>query len=790
MAFVRQVVCSMTLMIALFFGMESQAGKVMDIRVDHVQWRSDREFGRYTNWKEIAIEAASGNRFYQQGSANFFLYNTGDQPKRIVDFMINGKPASEWRSEHKVIWYRCLPNPIPAGGYGKVTVCFRTVPVEPVEVKMIVDDGQKITCRIDPKPVDFRINGIGFPPGGKQCAIYLRRYEKKTGDELVKVSINGKTLSASEIDWLSQRFVDNVAGCILEPTDGFKIDDYIYIKTETSDGRVAADLVRVLDGFVPFGTYGAVKLAEHSAVGMNSYISFGWVNKNIADSAQAIGMRVIPSIHSLNNEMCGHPGIFSYSLGDEPDVSDYNVKDVPMHLRIGYHAQGLAEMIEALYLKDPLTPTSINLDLTFKPYNWYTYAQLSDYAAMDCYPLIVGEPLNWIVQCFGSLVDAADPKPSIFVFSNTWEEKEGRGINRRPTWHEVRRSMLYGLGCGARGLLSFIDVNEKGSIIFHAASSFPDSYAAQNELYRALRPFSDLIAVNQSLEVGSCSTPKVWVRTLLCGKDGVMCVVVNEDGESTHDRSTLRSKKNVRITLPSFPWINIKRAVRLLDGKVEDVAFAAKDRTITITLDQLKAGDVILMTADPKLPEIMLAKEREEQMRLAYARTLQQWKADHETGQQTAFVYDLQLNRADQAITGTGIGGQITGYGVSKDQLWNPTKTKLNTWEWYRPRINNVDEVKDGVLSQFEWQFTIARDQADQALQFCYQCRWFGAPVRVSLCDADGRILAEQTPNQGLNRWLLPKLKAGKYTVHLTQQSTAVDSGTSIANAAFLLPIE
>jgi len=75
-----------------------------------------------------------------------------------------------------------------------------------------------------------------------------------------------------------------------------------------------------------------------------------------------------------------------YFLQDEPDAQDYGVGESKEPFRrLGALAQGLVEKSRTLRKKDPVTPQLLNMDNTFKPDNWYTYAQHSDLPCADPY---------------------------------------------------------------------------------------------------------------------------------------------------------------------------------------------------------------------------------------------------------------------------------------------------------------------------------------------------------------------------------------------------------------------
>ena len=75
----------------------------------------------------------------------------------------------------------------------------------------------------------------------------------------------------------------------------------------------------------------------------------------------------------------------AWYLADEPDTADFRVNGLPPASKIGAIGQGLLEHADGLRLVDEKVPNMLNVDMTFKPDNWYVYGQLPDIFAADPY---------------------------------------------------------------------------------------------------------------------------------------------------------------------------------------------------------------------------------------------------------------------------------------------------------------------------------------------------------------------------------------------------------------------
>jgi hypothetical protein len=94
--------------------------------------------------------------------ANSIYFYWQDPPQGIFDA---GEP----------VWYRCDPNPIPAGGVARVVVRLRTVPVtQPVSMSVITSAGT-VSTTIALSSSDPVISNVGFSSDRKTVYLTWRR---------------------------------------------------------------------------------------------------------------------------------------------------------------------------------------------------------------------------------------------------------------------------------------------------------------------------------------------------------------------------------------------------------------------------------------------------------------------------------------------------------------------------------------------------------------------------------------------------------------------------------------
>ncbi|BCW99377.1 MAG: hypothetical protein KatS3mg024_2204 [Armatimonadota bacterium] len=154
----------------------------------------------------------------------------------------------------------------------------------------------------------------------------------------------------------------------------------------------------------------------------------------------------------------------AYYLADEPDTGDYRVQGVPPGKQIGCLAQGLVQRAQELRLREPATPSMLNLNLTFTPQNWYIYGQVPDIFCADPYyqprlrqayedgpgryPLYAKAGFVYAETHICKL--ASEPRPlHIILYANSYDGEDGSF--RGPTPAEKRIELYYALAAGAKG---------------------------------------------------------------------------------------------------------------------------------------------------------------------------------------------------------------------------------------------------------------------------------------------------------------------------------------------------
>ena len=746
-------------------------------------WR--RDLAGKIAWKEgnPALSAKTGSGYPLGGSLHVLVRNHTDHPIKIEDVLLNGQPARALREKRTVVWWRVQPNPVPSRGMAEVTARLRTPVQQPTRVELMVKGGPTLQVDIATKPLPFRIETIGMGPGVDHMTVYVTR---QTDDpvEIKRIEIDG--VNAGELArFLAPRFFQGTCPIVLRLPPAWTTGSFHAVKVVDATGRSTGHVFRVPPRYTPLGTYGHHNFDTYAANDLNTYVCFGGLSRASLDRLARLHMRGAFHIGFADpsEDVRGHPAIAGYLQRDEPDCADYGVKDRPHHERIGHHAQQMVEHALRLYELDPKTVLWQTLDLTYKPANWFHYGLVADVTNTDAYPLVIGAPLTFVRDVVQTARSSCAPRPLVFTFQSGWEEAKGRGWNRPPFADEMRRMMLYAIGSGARGLVSYIHCSEKvGSWMGHGTNEFPDLWYEQGRMYRSLSLIDELLQIAHPLRIESTRPDGLWVATLLAGPEAMIVVVVNDNYTSKADVFEQTPVKSVRLQVPRPRWLVPKQCARVDDGRVQPITMAVADGQIEVAIDQVEAGELFLISQDPSLPERLLKEFERRQTRLATVLLGDRREALRREAARSADARYLPFRYRPYKVEGRA----INGYGISRADLWNPSREKHNGLEYW--------QGKGASRMGVSWTFDVPTERGGKRHTFLWMGRIWGtgkAAGRMTLRNEAGKALAAVAvplSPTALHRRALPALAAGKYTIELVQKHDG-EKGGRIAKAAFVVPV-
>ncbi|HOA74091.1 MAG TPA: hypothetical protein PLQ89_16125 [Phycisphaerae bacterium] len=525
------------------------------------------------------------------------------------------------------VWWKVEPMIIPPGGLAEVTIRLRRQPqVDEMTIGVPVG-GKTVEMKLRSSQRQPRFYSISFSPELDAAYVYLRHPSGK-GIAPTKLWLDGRDVTArSRI--VADEKVDTVAATIVldrpVPRGSFHV-----FRADYADGTVAmAGLGAWQLGFL-YGMWGCDNgsgtpedvgprfLNDLHLHNINLHMSHcpGAANEFMHSEAgyamlERLGIRRM--LHWINDQ---HPAIF-YFLTDEPDAADFASKMLPPEERLGSLAQWLVDRCHLFRRKDQAaTPLLLNIDNTYKPENWYMYAQLPDIPCADpyyqegvqsvwhCDPTNLGAYLKpTYVYAVGEIYQSAGaPNPMHLIlhtckFDFPPEETPYRG----PTPEEKRVEVYYALAAGAKQI-SYWWYCQYDRYHGVGHEDMKPLWTEIGLLGAEARTVGDLVAIGCPARVPVESSKMVWCRSLLAGGDTMILLVVNDNLASDRLGTVYKPRLNTRVKVSPPAWIKTADVFEVsADGLLDVKHQPAGNGAVSLELGRLDLTRMVVLTADAGL---------------------------------------------------------------------------------------------------------------------------------------------------------------------------------------------
>jgi len=736
------------------------------------------DIGGQYEWTEAAAGLADFAKTDRRaGLLKVYVHNDSATPVPVEGVALNGVPLADLRENdrHEVIWWRTWPSPVPAGGYAEVTVRLR-YPLESDGVLTLQAGDQTLEATVPSQPPLFRIETIGWTDRERQVTIIAQQIRPEPA-HIEKVFLDGVDVT-DRAAVLAPDFFHGICPIILKLEQPLEVGSFHTYKLVAADGQTVACTLRTLDEFMRLGMYGASNLEENVKLGINEATHFGPQGCRTLDEYALYGLRSAFHIgETPPSEVRGHPAVYAYLLKDEPDGWDYGAEEWPMDMRIGYHGPDIVRCTQQCVEADPVKPVMVTVDLTFKPANYYVYSQIPDIVASDCYPLTIGKPLAWVRETIEACRKAAGPRRVASIPQVNWEDRGPEMKYKRPPFpREVWIQYLYALGAGARGFSGYEYYTEANH---HGAREYPEIMNAIGETFRRFQLVAPLILQAHPTDIATCGDENVWLKTLVCGRDALLLVVVSNDYESLPEDFVHQPKQQVEIRLPTIPWLRPAQVSQVDDGAFSSLPLKVSDEGTRIVLSELDTGQVILVAGEPGLPAQLLGRYRRYQTKTGLAIQCAYQHNQRQTAEAETLERYIVGRYAQCAVSGPT---PLNAYGMETSHFWNPTDTKYNGIEWWT----------EATPRGGEWKVTISENQAgvEHTVYFQMANWWSGGYLRVEVAAADGSlVLAADRPIwQGpIPYFKVTFLAAGDYTIRILHAGEGKPGGR-LSESIFVVP--
>ena len=318
-------------------------------------------------------------------------------------------------------------------------------------------------------------------------------------------------------------------------------------------------------------------------------------------------------------------------INDEVDAEEDNVSKIfcgtGLKLPCGASPMGVLGMRSIATGEDyrstyPLAPTTINLDGTFKPENYYAYGQAVDVLQADPYyqkrlkdtywyhnpewiPLYNKATYNYAVA--KAATRAAEPNPFHVILLSTESREVVNGVTTTwpfPTPQAKRIEVYYSLAGGAKGISYWwfkpgYPSNGLGD------QSKPAAQALWKEMGlfgNEIKTASPLLVTSHPVDLALTPGTNVWARALAVGTDTLILLVVNDNyyNDEAGFHSTDVNNATVTATLPL--WMRpAPVAFEITAGGLSDVSTSLNGSQLQVNLGTLKLTRMIVLTTNAQL---------------------------------------------------------------------------------------------------------------------------------------------------------------------------------------------
>ena len=633
-------------------------------RVLDAAYRADSPFPEYLPfWTESwSLKDASGETLQyagrdmpRGGNVHVFLLNTDSRPLSVDDVLLQGvsltravafSDDSRKRGLHpagirfaeltaeklealeqagRPVWWRIEPNPIPPHGAAELLVRLRGQPqTQTLGLSITCPPGSR-RARVGTSSARPPIEGIGFAPALDSLHAYVSSTAPPAHVFLDGRDVTHRAQLAHDAD-VGLAFVE------VQLDEPLPRGSFHCVQVRCSDGRTASAGLRAYAEELCYGMWGSRPGKEADSDLARAYLS-DLAAHNINVQMEMVGSAAVREYLKTDDglAMCSDLGLrrmvsdpgkgnttdpWAFFLLDEPDCGDYRVDALPPTERVGSLAQALVSRSARLRETSPQTRQLLNVDMTFKPDNWYTYGQLPDILAADPYYQERLRGAYWehpdrlplyakatYVYAVGEVCrSACAPKPLHLILNSVCRTYPERRF-RYGTPEEKRIEVYYALAAGAKGI-SYWWYTPVPPCVGCGAQDDPDARALWREiglLGAEVRTLGPLLVRSHPVRLPVVAGRRIWVRTLAVGTQSVVAVIVNDDYANDRLGTVYQPLEDAQVSLTLPQWLEVRRCFSVAAAGPADVDWEASDRVVKLKLGTLDLTRLVVLTSDEGL---------------------------------------------------------------------------------------------------------------------------------------------------------------------------------------------
>jgi len=280
----------------------------------------------------------------------------------------------------------------------------------------------------------------------------------------------------------------------------------------------------------------------------------------------------------------------------------------------------------------------LNIDMTFKPYNWYTYGQVPDILAVDPYyqarlrtacwkrperiPLYTDATYIHAVSTVAQ--SACEPNPlHVILYSCSYIDASNDRRFRFPTPEEKRIEAYYALAAGAKGIsywwYSPSKGGDNGTSAYGVGAATRDNDAGAVALWREIgllgaeiRTAGPLLLDSCPVRIGIRTEDDLFTRSLLVGLDSVMLIVVNNRYANNEKGTRYEPAPDARVSMDLPAWLAPEDAFEITFAGTRDVDWKATGSEVSVKLGTVELTRLLVVSSDRRLRARLLALHKKQ----------------------------------------------------------------------------------------------------------------------------------------------------------------------------------
>ena len=561
----------------------------LPVKVKYVSLRPAR-------WEEKALTEEVNEKRNLGGLVFVYYTNTSNKPVGLREWYLNERENGHFRLAGDIAWDRRYTDVLAPGQTTVQEICGVSGDFQigkKADFSILGDNWKPVATNTGFfEPEKFRVSSIIMDSSLAQICLHVRSFIPNEA-VIRSVSLEGKkteslAMSSNSIEGEGHVIVQ------LKLAEPFSPGELAMVRIEidiNGQEEVIYSHRNAYADYFPNGTWGIEEnqYADARKHHLNTMVKGGKsTDRFFSEDYRSTGIKAMPHTGIYPNvdmirDLENHPAVALWYLHDEPDW-----------LHTPQLMMASNTMTKRYSLKKP---TLITLCRNVK---FFEFAFIADIPCHDHYcvtapttskwPFVYGTRLEETGYYTADLKYASEPKP-VWTWTqgaHLWDERPKMPL---PTPDELGAQLYFNLGRGAKGNLWFTFLEEAGA-------RYPATKKALQQYGRIVRLLEQDMLLSDPWH-GRVSGPGGVDVASLVTPDKLVVFVVNTDYRISDSAYQWKTARNVKIDIAVPGWFTAADGFDIdPSAGIMPLQWNLKNRSITVTIDELKMGKVLLFTAN------------------------------------------------------------------------------------------------------------------------------------------------------------------------------------------------